>query len=829
MKWLRAVVSLLIAAAAFWGLDNRHGRVPPLGKLLDPFAGFWQNGTRGDALPVELSVPGLENEVRVAWDARHVPHIFARNDHDLFFAQGYLTARDRLWQMEFQAFYAGGRLAEIIGREGLDSDRFNRRFGMGWAAERSVEARSRDPESLAPGQAYADGVNAWIRRLRRKDFPIEYKVLDYAPEPWSPLDSALLLKYMSYDLTGYNDERWMTAARKALGEAVVDELFPFEPPKFVEPVIPPGTAWDLAPVAAPKAGGGPLPIGPAAAATPESGPTDASSSAAWVKAPDPDWPEPGSNNWAVSGALTKSGRPILANDPHLRLTLPSIWYEVQLAAPGMNAAGVSIPGTPLVIIGHNDRIAWGFTNAGSDVLDWYAVQFKDASHREYLYGGQWRKASVRTEVIKVRGEMPFVDRVVYTHHGPVVWLEGEPAPANRAVPAGAALRWAAHDPSNEILAFDRLDRARDYEGYLGALAAWDCPAQNFAFAAADGTIAIWHNGKFPLRPKGAGRYILDGSNPAEEWPGWVPHGQNPHVKDPARGFVSSANQKPTGASYPYYLGWDYASFERGNRINELLGRMRAVTPEDMARMQNDDLSLRARMVLPRLLREIGERDLSPDEKWALSELGGWNFENRAGLAAPTIFAELWSEFNAKTWNDEKKGDLAGMRWPRSQVVIDLVLNQPDSGFFDDRTTPQRESLADIANAAFRASVKTLRSECGPPGKSWTWGERRKAGIGHLGRMPGFGREKLPMDGGGNAINASGPGFGPSWRMVVELGSEVKAWGILPGGASGNPGSRYYDTGVDDWVAGRIYPLLFLKSADDAQPGVVARTVLRGVR
>ena len=824
MKWLRAVASLLAAAALFWALDNRHGTFPALGKLLDPFAGFWQNGTRGDTLPTALSVPGLEDEVRVAWDARHVPHIFARNDHDLFFAQGYLTARDRLWQMEFQAFFAGGRLAEVIGPDGLESDRFNRRFGLGWAAERAVEAMGRDPESLAPGQAYADGVNAWIQGLRRKDFPVEYKVLDYAPEPWTLLDSALLLKYMSYDLTGYNDERWMTAARQALGEAVVDELFPFEPPKFVEPIIPPGTAWDFGPGAAPGAGAAPQAAAPVSRA-PAAGP----SSPAVVEGPDNGRPEPGSNNWAVSGARAKSGHAILANDPHLRLTLPSVWYEVQLSAPGMNAAGVSVPGTPLVIIGHNDRIAWGFTNAGSDVLDWYAVKFRDASHREYLYDGQWRSATVRTEVIKVRGGKPYVDNVVYTHHGPVVWLEGEPEPANRSVPAGAALRWTAHDPSNEFIALSRLDRARDYDGYLAALAAWDCPAQNFVYADADGTIAIWHDGKFPLRPKGAGRYILDGSNPAEEWPGWVPRGHDPHVKNPARGFVGSANQKPADASYPYYLGWDYASFERGNRVNELLAGMRDITPEDMARMQNDALSLRARMVLPRLLREVVERDLDADAKWALDELRGWDFENRTGSAAPTIFAQLWSDFNALTWNDEKKGDLRGMRWPRSEVVIDLVLNHPDSEFFDDRTTPQRETMADIVNAAFRAAVKTLRAQCGPPGKSWTWAEWRKAGIGHLGRMPGFGREKLAMNGGGNALNASGPGFGPSWRMVVELGPEVRAWGILPGGASGSPGSRYYDTGVDDWVAGKIYPLLFLKSADDPQPGVVARTVMRGAR
>jgi penicillin amidase len=823
MKWFRAFISLLIAAAVFWGLDNRHGLVPPAGKLLNPFAGFWQNGTRGDSPPADLVVHGLRDEVRVAWDARHVPHIFARNDHDLYLTQGYLTARDRLWQMEFQAFHAAGRLAEVIGRAGLESDRFNRRFGMGWAAERAAEAVSRDPKALDSVKAYADGVNAYIQGLRRKGYPVEYKILDYSPESWTPLKSSLLLKYMAYDLTSYNDERWMTVARKALGEAVVDELFLFEPPKFVDPIIPPGTPWDFRPVPLPKPGETAAPAGLKGSA-PRPGPDGPSTG---PRPPVPGRPEIGSNNWAVSGARTRDGHPILANDPHLHLTLPSIWYEIQLSAPGTNAAGVSLPGTPLVIIGHNDRIAWGFTNGGDDVLDWYAVRFKDESHREYLYNGEWRKTSIRSEVIKVRGEKPVVDGVVYTHHGPVVWLEGEPEPANKSVPAGAALRWTAHDPSNESQTFYRLNRARDYEDYLGALGSWDCPAQNFAYADTDGTIAIWHNGKFPLRPKGQGRYILDGATPADEWQGWVPREHDPHVKNPPRGFVSSANQKPTDASYPYYLGWDYASFERGNRINEILAGMKDITPEDMARMQNDNLSLRARMVLPRLLREIIGRDLTAMEKWALEELRGWNFENLAGLAAPTIFSQFWSDFNEKTWNDEKKGELRAMRRPQSEVVIDLILNHPDSEFFDDKSTPQRETMADIANAAFRSAVQTLQSECGPPGRSWTWGEWRRAGIGHLGRIPGFGRERLPMNGGGNAINASGPGFGPSWRMVVELGPEVRAWGILPGGPSGNPGSRYYDAGVDDWVAGRVYPLLFLKSADEPQPAVVARTTLRG--
>jgi penicillin amidase len=835
MRWVRAVVSLVLAAAIFWGLDNRHGTFPALGRLLDPFAGFWQNGSRGDSPPERLKVPGLRNEVRVVWDSRHVPHIFAANDHDLYLAQGYVAASLRLWQMEFQALYTAGRISEVVGPVGLRQDIFNRRFGLPWAAEKAVRAFRGDPRVREIIDAFAAGVNAYIRTLGRKRLPVEYKILDYRPEPWTDYKCVLLLKAMSYTLTSYNQDAAMTQARDALGEETVEALFPYLPP-LVDPVIPPGTPLDFAPLPVPareepngrgNAGGAPG-KGPATAMPQVSlaGP-GAAGAGEFPFAGSRTGPGIGSNNWAVSGKLTNNGFPILCNDMHLELSLPAIWYEVQLSAPGVNVRGVAFPAAPLVIAGYNESVAWGFTNGTDDVLDWYGVTFKDESRDEYLFGGEWRKTSVREEKIKVRGGATVVDRVVYTHHGPVVRRKDEPPFTNMNVPPDAALRWIAHDPSYEFLTLDALNRARNYADYVEALKTWDCPAQNIVYADREGTVAIWHNGKYPLRWKGQGRYVLDGSDPADEWRGWIPHGHVPHVKDPDRGFVSSANQMPAASGYPYYLGWDYAPYERGARINEILSATRDITPPDMVRMQADVLDIRALAALPRLLDLIDEVPRTVGERKSYEELRAWNFEARAALAAPTVFREFWRELNRLTWDDERSAKMDRMPWPASQVMVDLVTNRPDAVYFDDRTTAEKETLADIAAQAFRSAVANLEKSLGPPGGAWRWGKVKGTRLGHLARIPGFGRENLEADGVGHAIDAIDAVWAPSWRMVVALGPEVRAWGNYPGGQSGNPGSRFYDDFIDDWAAGRPYELVFLKSADEPDPAVVGRTVMRG--
>ncbi|MEM1125835.1 MAG: penicillin acylase family protein [Bacteroidota bacterium] len=801
MRWVVPTVYVAALVVAFVALNGRWGQTPPLGPFLNPFAGFWQSNAQVDALPEQLDVPGLQAPVQVAWDTRHVPHIFAENDHDLYLAQGYLTARHRLWQMEFQTHAAAGRISEIVGPGALSYDRSRRRMGMVWAAERSLEAVLADSLTRVAMEAYAEGVNAWVDQLDATTLPLEYKILGYEPEPWTPLKTTLLLKYMAETLSGGSNEPAMTEARSLHGDSLMQALFPYQAP-FVDPIIPPGTEWAFEPV----------PVAPQQALLdPLIGLNGLSGT--------PADPNIGSNNWAVGGSKAVTGRPILANDPHLTLNLPSIWYEMQLHAPGTNTYGATLPGAPGIIIGFNEHVAWGVTNGGSDVFDWYQITFADAARTTYDYDGATRPVETRIETIQVRGEATVVDTVRYTHHGPVAYLPSE-TPYGR-MPTGAALRWTAHDPTNELRTFLRLNRATDYDDYVEALTTYAAPAQNFVYADQAGTIALWHNGAFPLRWKGQGRYLSDGADPAYEWQGFIPHAHNPHVRDPERGFVSSANQPPTDDTYPYYLGWDYASYERGARLNDRLAVMEAITPRDMMALQLDDRYLHAERALPALLARLPEDGLSADQRTARADLAAWDAHYRAQATAPILFDAWWSTLWRLTWDEFPDGPR-----PWYDVTLRLVLEEPTSPLFDDQTTNGPETLDDLVQQAFETAFSQLEDRHGPYGEAWAWGQARGTRIDHLAQIPGLGRTDLRTSGRSGTLNAMGRTSGASWRMVVSLEEEVRAWGIYPGGQSGHPGSAFYDLAVDDWMAGTMYPLLFLRAPDQASAEVMARTVLR---
>lgn len=828
MKWLKAILSLFLCAIVFWGLNNRHGLFPSLGKLTNPFSGFWQNGTGSDTPPSELVFPELRDKVQIFWDANLIPHIFAQNEADLFFAQGYVAAYLRLWQMEFQVLYAAGRLSEIFGKIALEHDRYQRRFGLPWSAEKAIEGFFDDPKTKSIIESYTAGVNAFIRSLNVSRLPLEYKILDYKPEKWSPVKCALLLNYMRYMLTGENRDVSLTELRDALGEKVVDELFPVFPP-LAEPVIPPGTRFDFKhqPTAQRTADSKSKPqpqreekLLPLASRNIS---VDKNKNLNFNLAP---FKGIGSNNWAVSGRLTESGFPILADDMHLALNLPIVWYVIQLVSPEMNVMGVSIPGTPLVVVGFNNHIAWGFTNAGSDVLDWYALKFKDETRQEYLSGADFKKTWIRQEKIKVRDSKTLEETVLFTHIGPVVRLKGEPPFSSAEVPEDASLRWAGHEKSNELQALYLLNRARSYSDYLEAIENWDCPAQNIVYADREGNIAIWHAGKFPVRTEGSSTYILDGTKPEEEWQGWIPRLELPHVLNPDRGFVSSANQLPADKNYPYYLGRDYAGFERGARINERLQTLKNIKPEDMVQLQSDVLDIRARTVLPIWLELLATQNLTETEKTYFTELKNWNYEARSNSAGPTIFNAWWQEFMKLTWNDEKLTDKKPMPWPSSEVMITLVMNKPDSEFFDDRTTEDRETAAEIIVKSFSQAVAYIEKKSAGNKDKLKWGRVKNTRLQHLGRMPGLGIEFLDTDGIGRAINAISSSWGPSWRVVVELGPQVRAWGIYPGGQSGNPGSRFYDNLVSDWAKGQPHELVFLQSAEENNPNIKHMTRIR---
>lgn len=807
MRYSKVGLVLLSTLVLIWALSRPWGSIPAFGPLMSPFVGFWQNAESVETADEEIRLKGTQAPVTVLFDDWAVPHVFAQNEYDVYFAQGYLTARDRLWQMEFQTHAAAGRLAEVVGERALPLDRFNREIGMVYGAEQAHKAMMSDPRSKLVADAYTAGVNAWINQLKPANYPIEYKLLGYSPEPWTTLKCALLLKAMTSTLASGADDLQMSNVRQLFGAAVTNDLFP-DYPDHEDPIIPPGTKWDFKP----------LPVPASADSLPQANPLALN----W---PAHD-PAIGSNNWAVSAQKSATGYPLLANDPHLTLSLPSIWYQIQLVSPTMNACGASLPGAPGVIIGFNKDVAWGVTNVGADVLDFYKIRFRDASKQVYWHGGQWKPVRRRLEVIKVKSGPNVIDTVYYTHHGPIVNQAGQRG-FRANIPSGYAARWIAHEPTNELQCYYLLNRAKNYDDYVKSLAYYGAPAQNFVFADVNKDIAISPNGKFPLKWKEQGKYLLDGTNPAHDWQGWIPAAQNPRVKNPPRGFVSSANQFSTEPTYPYYINWQFGSAERGMRINQRLSAMKGITTDSMRQLQNDLYNLRAATVLPTLLSALKTTTLKGDYAKSLTILKTWDLRNDTSAIGATIFTEWNRQLSEAIWKDEfDQGDTILTRFPSFDRTLRLIEREPNAHWFDNTKTAARETMADILTQSFRSTCDSLTKKHGPVGPDWAWGKHKATAIRHL--IPGldaFSALNVQMGGGNGIVNATTERTGPSWRMVVELGPTPKAYGVYPGGQSGNPGSPFYQDMIETWRAGQLNELVYLQSARDKHPRIKRKMIL----
>jgi len=798
--------------------------VPPLGKFLSPFTGFWQTAENTNSIKNFILInSGLKENVNILMDEQGIPHIFANNEHDLYFAQGYITAKDRLWQMDFQTRYASGRLSEVVGKKAIELDRYQRRMGMVFGAEAMLKESISDSKSRLIIEAYSQGVNAYIQKLPPKDYPIEFKILNYEPETWTPLNSALLLKLMSATLARGTNELAMSNILKNYGNNVVNDLFPNYPFKE-DPIIPKGTIWEFGQNNA--------------KVSIINSPVIADIENTHNKKND-DWlfssrlltfnkPENiGSNNWAISGNKSSTDFPILANDPHLDLTLPSIWYQIQLHTPNLNVYGVSIPGAPNVIIGFNENIAWGVTNVGSDVLDWYKIKFKDNTHREYLFNGKWRKTKIRIEEIKIRGEKSIFDTVYYTHHGPVSYTKNtKPDQFNMTnnIPENYALKWVAHLPSNELRTFYELNKAKNYNDYREALKYFSAPAQNFVFADRQGDISITSNGLFPLREKRQGKFLLDGNDPTDEWHGRIPYLENPTIKNPTRGFISSANQWPVDQTYPYYLGWEFAPYERAHRINTQLDSMHNASLNSFKKLQTDDYSIFAENIIDTLINSIeNETNLNELESKSLSILKQWDNRYRINSIAATIFETWTTELYNSIWEDKFNSKESLMRYPSRDRTIHLLLYEPESQWFSSET--EKRTRNQVVIAAFKAAIQQLKNNYGKQ-ENWEWAMVKKTHVPHLAAIEGFGSRVLKVGGSKHTVNANSEKNGPSWRMVVLLGKSVKAFGVIPGGQSGNPGSKYYDNQIITWEKGELNELLFLENDIPNQKGIINRIELK---
>ena len=797
MRYLKFILSLILTLGMFYGLNTKIGQIPPLGKFLDPFHGFWQNETTETNKPEDhLEINGLSAPVSVHYDDQLIPHVFAGNDEDLFRAQGFITAQHRLWQMEFQTLASAGRLSEIVGNAAIGYDKGQRRKGMVFGAELTAQAMTEDPDQKRLMDAYRDGVNEYISSLNNKNLPLEYKLLDYQPEPWTIHKTGLLLMYMSDMLAGGESDLENTNALKLWGKETFDMLFP-DFYQDQDPVIPRERDWSDIEMSEVK--------------KPETNfPSEFIS-----KTMDKPHPHNGSNNWAISPQKSASGSAVLANDPHLGLNLPSIWYAMQLSTPNQNAFGVTLPGALGIVIGHTDSIAWGLTNATRDVKDWYKIQFKDASRSEYKYEDEWRPTTKRVERIGVRNSTPVYDTVIYTHHGPVSY-DNNYGKTNEKV--GYAMKWTGLLSNNNQLTLLKLNKAKNYQDYLDALQHFVAPAQNVAFASTKGDIALWIQGKFPNKWEEQGKYLMDGGTSTHEWQGFVPQNHNAHVKNPDRGFISSANQHPTDENYPYYVYDDSYETYRNRVINNFFRSKNKVTVNDFKSLHNNNFNLKASELLPHMFDAMTEAEFNEEEIKILEEIKQWNFYNDIEKNGPTIWEVWWRKLYSLAW-DEMRVDSIALRYPSSYQTIWLLKNRPDFDFFDIQETPEVENASDLFIESYKKAVLDLKRI--KSNGRYSWGDYKATFVGHLLQgLPAFSRFNLPIGGNGGIVNATSQNHGPSWRMIVEMNDVPRAWAIYPGGQSGNPGSKYYDNMIDKWAAGEYFEALFMQSSEHQSDKIV---------
>jgi penicillin amidase len=726
-----------------------------------------------------------------------VPHIYAASDRDAVIALGYVVAQDRLFQLDFLPRVASGRLAEALGPQAVSSDQFLRQTGMEWGAQKNLErVRAADGIELRALQWYGMGVNTYLDQRTAVDLPLEFRLLDYEPDRFTPIQGLRLLQYMTFDLTYNTDTPGYRRLRRQLGEKAYETLYPSHPPGLFEPIIPERQRQTSA------ARGG------RAAGTSANEPqTDEMSARAalqkrrdglkGVEAATGLRPNPrnGSNNWAVMADRSATDGPLLAGDMHLSLSLPSIWYEAHLVTPTMNAHGLTIPGAPVLIQAFNQHVGWALTNTGADQIDHYALEL-DSSGTRYWFEGAWRALRREVDTIHVNGGSPVLDTISYAHFGPV---------HRGAAPGGEgtaiAEQWVGHDTSRTLRALWKMNRADHARAVQRALRDWDTPMQNVLYAGVDDTIAIRATGLLPVRRGGHGRGLLDGTTDRFDWTGRVPFDELPHAQNPERGFLASSNQKPTGPDYPHYLGHDWPDGYRSLRIDSLLEGKRRHTISDFQQYQAD-VEVQQRHVFVPPLRSV--TDLSSRAEQLRGMLLDWEGEATPDHSAPLVLDTFLEVLRRRRWDEPIFAEGPD---PSDAVLHRLLKSRPEARWFDIQDTRTRETAKEVFRDALETTVDSMTSRYGWRPDAWRWGAHHQLVLRHLTQTdalrslwrgpfeyPGFEATLSPA--AGRTVTHSA-----SQRVVVDFGGEVPTGkGVVPGGQRGRPLDPYfYDTQIPSYL------------------------------
>ncbi|HJZ46875.1 MAG TPA: penicillin acylase family protein [Roseiflexaceae bacterium] len=760
-----------------------------------------------------LALPGLAAPVQILRDRWGVPHIYARNTIDLFTAQGYVHAQDRLWQMELQRRSGMGRLAEVFGPVALDTDRFMRVLGFNRVVRR--EAELLEGEARAVVEAYVFGVNAFITQNMRR-LPIEFTILRLRPQPWQVEDVLVWAKMMALNLS----RDWMVDLLRARIVAMVGperaaQLEPEYPPNHPL-TIPQGVRYGT------DMGADALRL--AAAAAPFAG-----SSAAGQ----------GSNAWAVGGGRSVSGRPLLASDPHLALQVPSLWYENHLSGGDIHVTGASLPGLPCVVIGHNERVAWGLTNGENDVQDLFIERFDPADPTRYEFQGAWEQATVVREQIAVKGRPePAIEEVRITRHGPVIspLVPAEESRVTRSGQSGTrhsspeprhevlALRWAALDPGEYISAALELNHAHDWDSFRAAVADWTLPTLNFIYADVEGHIGYSLGGALPIRARGNGLLPVPGWTGEYEWSGTIPPDELPHILDPDEEFVASANTRIAADGYPYALPGEYLPGYRAARIRQLIEQTPRHDTHSFSAIQGDQRSLPGLDVAALAGRLPGP---TPIARQAREALAAWDGELTAESVGGAIYARLREKLLYAAYSEvaEPLGQVAGLGafaalpaasylWRALPKVLKRLAARDDSWLPSERTGD------DLLSAAWEAAIAELTDELGDDVSEWRYGRYHTLTLRHsLGVAPALApllnRGPFPMGGDSDTVrmgyaprqHAGQPFYvAPSYRQICDLSNWDLSLSIHPVGQSGQPSSKHYADLIQAWRTMQYHPM-----------------------
>ncbi len=738
-----------------------------------------------------LKLAGLRASVTVRRDERGIPYIEAANEADLYFAQGYVTASDRLWQMELGRRFARGELAEILGRDALEEDKRHRTYGFAQVVE--AEIAQAPPQARAQLESYAQGVNAFVSSLDEKSWPPEFRILQFKPRPWTPADSLLIIKNFGEAL----NTSWPT-------DIAMQEGLPLLPADKREALLIETSPLDVLVVGTDNARRKAAALAP----RPESlNRLETLQTLAQIEnnmarsferlglfAED----RAASNNWVVSGKRTASGKPLLANDPHLGASAPSIWYMMHLSAPGLRVAGVTSPGLPGIVIGHNEHIAWGFTNVGPDVQDLYAETFDKENPGKYMTPAGWREAVVRREEIKVR--KGFLDSstelvpfdVTVTRHGPIVLEKNGKR---------YALRWTALDPKlNDAAGFQTLNRARNWKEYVAALSSYTGPMQNMVYADVDGHIGYYAAGRVPIRKSGDGNVPYDGATDAGEWTGFIPYDKLPHLFDPPSGIIVTANQRIVGRDYPYFLTHLWPAPYRARRILDLLQAKSKLTIEDFRAIQGDTHSISMATFAREFVKLArGQATSASDGKLreTIQLLEAWDGRMNADSRPALLAAVMRAEFSSRIFTAALGAELAkSYTWPNRDTLIDRIITERPTEWLPK----EFKDYAEMLRACERSGRETLAKRFGEDESKWTWGQNAQVRFPHpLAAVPLIGQQfaipPFPQNGSGGTVNV---GRNVSMRFIADPGDWDRTQHGITLGESGLPSSPYWKDQLEDW-------------------------------